>query len=105
SSGYQRMRYSQLRSRPYLLLSHPLARLQAIPTPPLPQILSPPLPPILSPLPVSPPLHVSSPPPASPICSLGYQAAMIRLRAEAASTSHSLPLPSPIILSHTRSDA
>ncbi|GKF00455.1 hypothetical protein Tco_0023805 [Tanacetum coccineum] len=27
---------------------------------------------------------------------------MIRLRAEAASTSHSPPLPSPIILSHTR---
>ncbi|GKF54775.1 hypothetical protein Tco_0165115, partial [Tanacetum coccineum] len=27
---------------------------------------------------------------------------MIRLRAEAASTSHSLPLPPPIILSHTR---
>ncbi|GJZ53210.1 hypothetical protein Tco_0608095 [Tanacetum coccineum] len=36
---------------------------------------------------------------------LGYRAAMIRLRAEAASTSHSLPLPPPIILSHTRSDA
>ncbi|GJT17890.1 hypothetical protein Tco_0876596 [Tanacetum coccineum] len=35
----------------------------------------------------------------------GYQAAMIRLRAEAASTSHSLPLPPPIILSHTRPDA
>ncbi|GJR02532.1 putative reverse transcriptase domain-containing protein [Tanacetum coccineum] len=30
---------------------------------------------------------------------------MIRLRAEAASTSHSLPLPPPIILSHTRPDA
>nr|GFD39340.1 hypothetical protein [Tanacetum cinerariifolium] len=27
----------------------------------------------------------------SPICSLGYRAAMIRLRDEAASTSHSLP--------------
>ncbi|GJX60862.1 reverse transcriptase domain-containing protein [Tanacetum coccineum] len=36
---------------------------------------------------------------------LGYQAAMIRLRAEAASTSHLLPLPPPIILSHTRPDA
>ncbi|GKD94063.1 hypothetical protein Tco_1373900 [Tanacetum coccineum] len=82
-----------------------VARLLAIPTPPLPQILSPPLPPILSPLPVSPPLHVSSPPPASPIRPLGYQAAMIRLRADAPSTSHSLPLPPPIILSHTRSDA
>ncbi|GJZ94876.1 hypothetical protein Tco_0667079 [Tanacetum coccineum] len=65
---------------------------------PLPQIPSPPLPPILS------PLRVSSPP-ASPIRSLGYRAAMIRLRAEAPSTSHSLPLPPPIILSHTRPDA
>nr|GFA94575.1 hypothetical protein [Tanacetum cinerariifolium] len=44
-------------------------------------------------------------PPPSPICSLGYRAAMIRLRAEAASTSHSLPLPPPFILSLTRSDA
>ncbi|GKA94878.1 hypothetical protein Tco_0816916 [Tanacetum coccineum] len=86
-----------------------VARLLAIPTPPpsplsswsspLPQIPSPPLPSILSPLPVS------SPPPASPIRLLGYRAAMIRLRAEAPSTSHSLPLPPPIILSHTRSDA
>ncbi|GJY35593.1 hypothetical protein Tco_0420971 [Tanacetum coccineum] len=105
-------------------------RLLAMPTPPssplspwsspLPQIPSPPLPPILSPLPVSPPLPqipspplpVSSPvpvlspsPPASPICPLGYRAAMIRLRAEDASTSYSLPLPPPIILSHTRPDA
>ncbi|GJW43501.1 hypothetical protein Tco_0072300 [Tanacetum coccineum] len=97
-----------------------VARLLAISTPPssplspwsspLPQIPSPPLPPIPSPsLPVSPPLPVSSPvpvlspsPPASPIRPLGYRAAMIRLRAEAASTSHSLPLPPPIILSHTR---
>ncbi|GJX41899.1 hypothetical protein Tco_0256889 [Tanacetum coccineum] len=82
------------------------------------QIPSPQLPPILSPLPPplpqipSPPLLVSSPvrvlspsPPASPIRPLGYRAAMIRLRAEAASTSHSLPLPPPIILSHTRPDA
>ncbi|GJW72905.1 hypothetical protein Tco_0132275 [Tanacetum coccineum] len=107
-----------------------VARLLAISTPPssplspwsspLPQITSPPLPPILSPLPVSPPLPqipspplpVSSPvpvlsssPPASPIRPLGYRAAMIRVRAEAASTSHSLPLPPPIILSHTRPDA
>ncbi|GKA03410.1 hypothetical protein Tco_0676191 [Tanacetum coccineum] len=84
------------------------------------EIPSPPLPPILSPLPVSPPLPqipspplpVSSPvpvlspsPPASPIRLLGYRAAMIRLRAKAASTSHSLPLPPPIILSHTKPDA
>ncbi|GJV30262.1 hypothetical protein Tco_1386710 [Tanacetum coccineum] len=100
-----------------------VARLLAISTPPssplspwsspLPQIPSPPLPSIPSPsLPVSPPLPVSSPvpvispsPPPSPIRSLGYRAAMIRLRAEAASTSHSLPLPPPFILSPTKSDA
>ncbi|GJR93535.1 hypothetical protein Tco_0265709 [Tanacetum coccineum] len=85
------------------------ARLLAIPTlppsplfpwsSPLPQIPSPPLPPTLSPLPVSPPLPISSPPPASPICSLGYRATMIRLRAEALSTSHSPP--PQIILSYT----
>nr|GFB07579.1 hypothetical protein [Tanacetum cinerariifolium] len=40
-----------------------------------------------------------------PIRSLGYRAAMIRLRAEAASTSHSPPLPPPFILSPTKSDA
>ncbi|GKD66748.1 hypothetical protein Tco_1308856 [Tanacetum coccineum] len=100
-----------------------VARLLAISTPPssplspwsspLPQIPSPPLPPIPSPsLPVSPPLLVSSPvpvlspsPPPSPIRSLGHRAAMIRLRAEAASTSHSLLLPLPFILSPTKSDA
>nr|GEY61751.1 hypothetical protein [Tanacetum cinerariifolium] len=48
-------------------------------------------------------VNESSPP--SLIRSLGYRAAMIRLRAEAASTSHSPPLPSPFILSPTRSDA
>ncbi|GJZ92006.1 reverse transcriptase domain-containing protein, partial [Tanacetum coccineum] len=105
-------------------------RLLAMPTPPsspispwsspLPQIPSPPLPLILSPLPVSPllpqipspPLPVSSPvpmlspsPPASPIRLLSYRAAMIRLRVKAVSTSHSLPLLPPIILSHTRPDA
>ncbi|GJV88921.1 hypothetical protein Tco_1532859, partial [Tanacetum coccineum] len=68
------------------------------------EIPSPPLPPIPSPpLPVSSPVPVLSPsPPASPIRPLGYRAAMIRLRAEAASTSHSLPLLPPIILSHTK---
>nr|GEY97916.1 reverse transcriptase domain-containing protein [Tanacetum cinerariifolium] len=39
-----------------------------------------------------------------PIRSLGYRATMIRLRAEAASTSHSPSLPPPFILSPTRSD-
>ncbi|GKB87663.1 hypothetical protein Tco_0959935 [Tanacetum coccineum] len=83
-----------------------VARLLAIPTPPpsplspwsspLPQIPSPPLSSILS------PLLVSSPPPASPTYPLGYRAAMIRLRAEALSTSHSPP--PHFILSHTRAD-
>ncbi|GKB38581.1 hypothetical protein Tco_0883523 [Tanacetum coccineum] len=83
-----------------------VARLLAIPTPPpsplslwsspLPQIPSTPLP-VLSPVPV-----ISPSPPSSPICSLGYRAAMIRLRAEAPYTSY---LPPPhIILSHTRAD-
>nr|GEZ67555.1 hypothetical protein [Tanacetum cinerariifolium] len=55
---------------------------------------------------LSPPSPVLSPvPPPSPIHSLGYRAAMIRQRAEAASTSHSPPLPPPFILSPTRSDA
>ncbi|GJT15664.1 putative reverse transcriptase domain-containing protein [Tanacetum coccineum] len=66
------------------------------------EIPSPPLPPILSPLPLSPPLPISSPSPSSPICSLGYRAAMIRLRAEATSTSYSPP--PHIIQSHTRAD-
>ncbi|GKB61681.1 hypothetical protein Tco_0917867 [Tanacetum coccineum] len=113
-----------------LPLREEVERLLAMPTPPslplspwsspLPQIPSPPLPPILSPLLVSPllpqipspPLPVSLPVPmlspsphASPIRPLSYRATMIRLRAEAASTSHSLPLPPPIILSHTKPDA
>nr|GFB03613.1 hypothetical protein [Tanacetum cinerariifolium] len=50
---------------------------------PSPQIPFPPLPPILS------------PPSPVPIHSLGSRAAMIRLRAEAASTSHSPPLQLP----------
>ncbi|GKC67349.1 hypothetical protein Tco_1099947 [Tanacetum coccineum] len=57
-------------------------------------------------LPLSPPSPVLSPaPPPSPIRSLGYRAAMIQIRAEAASTSHSLPLPPPFILSPARPDA
>nr|GFC14907.1 hypothetical protein [Tanacetum cinerariifolium] len=58
-----------------------------IPSPPLPPILSPPSP-ILAPA-----------PPPSPIRSLGYRAAMIRLRDEAASTSH---LPPPQLPSASR---
>nr|GEV06484.1 hypothetical protein [Tanacetum cinerariifolium] len=58
---------------------------------PLPQTPFLPLPPRLSP-----PSPILSPaPPPSPIRSLGYRAAMIRLRDEAASTSHSPPLHLP----------
>nr|GFD37105.1 hypothetical protein [Tanacetum cinerariifolium] len=78
-----------------------VARLLAISSPPAsplsswslppPQISFPPLPPILSP-----PSPILSPaPPPSPIRFLGYRAAMIRLRDEAASTSHSPPLQLP----------
>ncbi|GJR98972.1 hypothetical protein Tco_0271146 [Tanacetum coccineum] len=56
-------------------------------------------------VPLSPPPPVLTSPPPSPIRSLGYQAATIRMRAEAAATSHSLPLPPPFILSPTRPDA
>ncbi|GJV39471.1 reverse transcriptase domain-containing protein [Tanacetum coccineum] len=93
-----------------------VARLLAISSPPAsplsPWSSSPsqipfPLPPLIpSPsLPLSPPSHVLSAPPPSPIHSLGYRVAMIRIRAEAATTSHSLPLPPPFILSLTRPDA
>ncbi|GJS33943.1 putative reverse transcriptase domain-containing protein [Tanacetum coccineum] len=52
---------------------------------------------------LSPPLHVLPPPlPASPTYPLGYRAAMIWLRAESPSTTHLLPLPSPIVHSHTK---
>ncbi|GJR42110.1 hypothetical protein Tco_1310213 [Tanacetum coccineum] len=83
-----------------------VVRLLAISTPPLSPWSSP-LPQIPSPsLPLSPHSPVLSPaPPPSPIRSLGYRAAMIRMRVEAASTSHSLPLPPPFILSPTRPDA
>nr|GEY00125.1 hypothetical protein [Tanacetum cinerariifolium] len=70
-----------------------VARLLAIPTLPLSplSLWSSPLPHILSP-----PLHISPPPlPASPTYSLGYKAIMIRLRAEAPSTFHPLPLSTP----------
>ncbi|GJY75698.1 hypothetical protein Tco_0480814, partial [Tanacetum coccineum] len=49
-------------------------------------------------IPTSPPSPLSP----CPICSLGYRAALIRMRAEALSTSHSPPLH--IILSHIRED-
>ncbi|GKD91156.1 hypothetical protein Tco_1366663, partial [Tanacetum coccineum] len=51
------------------------------------------------------PLLVSPPIPTSPTYPLGYRAALIQLRAKAPSTSYSLLLPPPIILSYTRSDA
>ncbi|GJT83582.1 hypothetical protein Tco_1057924 [Tanacetum coccineum] len=83
-----------------------IERFLAIPTPPPSPLtlLSLPLPQIRSPpFPVSPPLPLAPPPlPVSPTYSLGYRAAMIRLRAEAPSTSHSPP--PHIILSHTRAN-
>ncbi|GJY13723.1 hypothetical protein Tco_0383032 [Tanacetum coccineum] len=93
-----------------------VSRLLAISSPPAsplspwssspPQIPFPLPPPIPSPsLPLSPPSPVLSVSPPSPIRSLGYRAAMNRMRAKAAATSHSLPLPLPFILSPTRPDA
>ncbi|GJW05309.1 putative reverse transcriptase domain-containing protein, partial [Tanacetum coccineum] len=82
-----------------------VARLLAISSPPAsplsPWSSSPPQ----IPFPLSPPSLVLSAPPPSPIRSLGYRAAIIRIRAEAATTFHSLPLPPPFILSPTRPDA
>ncbi|GJZ21304.1 putative reverse transcriptase domain-containing protein [Tanacetum coccineum] len=80
-----------------------LLALTTLPPSPLTPLSSP-LPQIPSPtLPASPPASIlPASPPASPIRLLGYRAAMIRLRAKAASTSYSPPLPPPIILSHTR---
>ncbi|GKA25622.1 hypothetical protein Tco_0711731 [Tanacetum coccineum] len=76
-----------------------VARLLAISSPPAsplsPWSSSPPQ----IPFPLSPPSPVLTAPPPSPIRSLGYRAATIRMRAEAAATSHSLPLPPPFILS------
>ncbi|GJR15869.1 hypothetical protein Tco_0798521 [Tanacetum coccineum] len=78
-----------------------VARLLAISSPPAsplsPWSSSPPQ----IPLPVSPPPPVLTAPPPSPIRSLGYRAATIRMRAEAAATSHSLPLP-PLFHSPTK---
>ncbi|GJZ41378.1 hypothetical protein Tco_0588264, partial [Tanacetum coccineum] len=73
-----------------------VARLLAISSPPAsplsPWSSSPPQ----IPFPLSPPSPVLTAPPPSPIRSLGYRAATIRMRAEAAATSHSLPLPPPL---------
>nr|GEZ58437.1 hypothetical protein [Tanacetum cinerariifolium] len=74
-----------------LAISSPPASPLSLWSSPPPQIPFPPLPPIL--LPPSPVL--SPAPPPSPISSLGYRAAMIQLRDEAASTSHSPPLQLP----------
>ncbi|GKF31577.1 hypothetical protein Tco_0101375, partial [Tanacetum coccineum] len=82
-----------------------IARLLAISSPPAsplsPWSSSPPR----IPFPLSPPSPVLTSPPPSPIRSLGYRAATIRMRAKAATTSHSVPLLPPFILSPTRPDA
>ncbi|GJV42634.1 hypothetical protein Tco_1421074 [Tanacetum coccineum] len=96
-------------TEPHYLYQHgydsEVARLLAISSPPAsplsPWSSSPPQ----IPFPLSPPSPVLTAPPPSPIRSLGYRAATIRMRAEAAATSHSLPLPPPFILSPTRPDA
>nr|GFA05083.1 hypothetical protein [Tanacetum cinerariifolium] len=76
--------------RLFAISSPPASPLSPWSLPP-PQIPFPLLPPILSP-----PSPILAPaPPPSPIRSLGYRAAMIRLRDEAASTSHSPPLQLP----------
>ncbi|GJV34858.1 hypothetical protein Tco_1407335, partial [Tanacetum coccineum] len=74
--------------RLFSLLSTPPSSPLSSYSSPLPHIPSPPLPPIPSP---SLPFYSS----------IGYRAAMIRLRAEAASTSYSLPLPPPLHLLST----
>nr|GEZ89503.1 hypothetical protein [Tanacetum cinerariifolium] len=73
-----------------LAISSPPASPLSLWSSPPPQILFPPLPPILS----TPSPILSPAPPPSPIRSLGYRAAMIRLQAEAAFTS-SPPLQLP----------
>nr|GEV16253.1 reverse transcriptase domain-containing protein [Tanacetum cinerariifolium] len=79
----------------YTEIARPMAIPTSSPSPlspwssPLLQIPSPPLP-----LPVSSPLPLPLPLPTSPTYPLGYRAAMIRLGAEAPSTSHPLLLPS-----------
>nr|GFA31506.1 reverse transcriptase domain-containing protein [Tanacetum cinerariifolium] len=77
------VRLLAISSPPASPLSHWSSPPPQIPFPSLPLILSPPSP-VLSPA-----------PPPSPIRSLGYRATMIRLRAEAAFTSHSPPLQLP----------
>ncbi|GKC97133.1 hypothetical protein Tco_1167408, partial [Tanacetum coccineum] len=78
-----------------------VARLLVISSPPAsplsPWSSSPPQIPFL----VSPPPPVLTAPPPSPIRSLGYRATTIRMRAEAAATSHSLPAPPPFPTSPT----
>ncbi|GJV78342.1 hypothetical protein Tco_1509926 [Tanacetum coccineum] len=98
-------RITILESLPIPAWSDEVVRMLAISSPPAsplsPWSSSPPQ----IPFPLSPPSPVLTAPPPSPIRSLGYRAATIRMRAEAAATSHSLPLPPPFILSPTRPDA
>ncbi|GJW92166.1 hypothetical protein Tco_0169719 [Tanacetum coccineum] len=98
---YRLLAISTPLSSPFSPWSSPLPQIPSPPLPPIPSPslpVSPPLPQIPSPpLPVSLPVHVLSPsPPASPTFSVeAYKSCDDLLRAEAASTSHSLPLPHP----------
>ncbi|GJW75834.1 hypothetical protein Tco_0135204, partial [Tanacetum coccineum] len=88
-------------------LPHPayqVARLLAIPTPPPYTTVPRSIPKLILRFSSHHTIHLSlsPPPPASPTYPLGYRAAMIRLRAEALSTSYSPLLH--IILSYTRAD-
>ncbi|GJX09246.1 hypothetical protein Tco_0199105 [Tanacetum coccineum] len=74
-------------ARMFIQAQTPIPFLSKIPSPPLP---------VSSLLSISP-----SSLPASPTHSLGYRAAMIRLRAESPYISHPLPLLLPIVLPHT----
>ncbi|GKE89581.1 hypothetical protein Tco_1567056, partial [Tanacetum coccineum] len=82
-----------------------VARLLAISSPPASPLSPWSSSPAQIPFLLSPPSPVLTAPPPSPIRSLGYRAATIRMRAKAAATSHLLPLLPPFILSPTRPDA
>nr|GEY61298.1 hypothetical protein [Tanacetum cinerariifolium] len=96
-TGTRRARIS-VRPQPLMAASTEALIAVVVATLPFPSPPPSPLTSYSSPLPQIP----YSPLPASPTHPLGYKVAMIWLRAESLSTSHSLPLPPPIVLPHTR---